>query len=277
MIIYFNKKTSLVNAFGAILRKNARGKRHLVYMPGKSIRPSPRLPSTNKNLSTPRAKSQLTTPARKFPPRPVNNSKSYQEVDKFLNGAVKYRSEWGLFDHTLFAVIRDPAERFISAIGQATGAFGSTMNGIGQTLLNTCLKKTSKETLSCFVDLVHNNGTLIEVHFTPMAMEISFATMWKDIPVAVFPFQEVKALLNEVGADPSSKKKDGHKSGYRKDPVLTNMTSADYDLESITKLCTIYWVDVLFLNHIGYESNCDWMLKGEEFKGITKEVPPHPL
>ncbi len=213
----------------------------------------------------------------KLQPKSFNNSKSYNEVDKFLNGAVKYKSDWGLTDHTLFAVIRDPAERFISAIGQATGAFGSTANGVGKKLLDECLKTTPKETLTCFVNLVETDSTLIEIHFTPMALEISFATMWKDIPVAVFPFQEVPSLLNEVGADPNGKKKDGHKSGYRKDPVLTDMSSAHYDETSLRKLCKIYWVDVLMLNHIGYESNCDWMLKGLPFLGVKQEAKPNPV
>ena len=255
-----------MNAFGSLLSHNARGKRHLVYMPGRS---KPRVMPTRPGMK-----------GKQLPPRPlkpINSTSAYNEVDKFLNGAVKYKSEWGQYDHTLFAVIRDPAERFISAIGQATGAFGSSANGIGSKLIKECVKENSKETLTCFVNLVQNNGTLIEVHFTPMVLEISFATMWKDIPVAVFPFQEVPSLLNEVGANPAAKKKDGHKSGYRKDPVLTNMTSADYDVDSLTKLCEIYWVDVLFLNHIGYKTNCDWMLDGTNFEGIEAEESPRPV
>lgn len=180
--------TSLVLAFSSILNKRAKGKRHLVYQPPRS-----------------RAKVQTNTNS--------TNNRSYNAASSFLNGAVKYRSKWGPYDHTLFAVIRDPAERFISAIGQATGAYGSAGNGIGDQLRQECVKGTTSETLSCFVDLVQNNGTLIEVHFTPMVYEISFATMWKDIPVAVFPFEEVPTLMNELGANPDSKKKDGHAKG----------------------------------------------------------------
>jgi hypothetical protein len=234
--------TSLVIAFSSILSKGARGKRHTVYQPQRF--PGPPSPGT-----------------RPSPERPMFDfGRSYDEASKFLNGAVKYKAEWGEFDHTLFAVIRDPAERFISAIGQATGAFGSSGNGVASQLVTACVKATSTETLSCFVDLIKNNGTLVEVHFTPMAFEISFATMWKDIPVAVFPFQEVPTLMNELGADPQSKKKDGQSGKHRKFDVLTNMTMADYDNSTLAKLCDIYWVDVLFMNQLGYESNCDWLL-----------------
>jgi hypothetical protein len=56
----------------------------------------------------------------------------YDESSAFLDNAVKYQrpEDWGDDDHTLFAVARDPVERFISAIDQATGAYGSTNNGM---------------------------------------------------------------------------------------------------------------------------------------------------
>ena len=74
---------------------------------------------------------------------------------------MKYQKTWGSTDSTLFAVIRDPAERFISAIGQATGATGSTNNGVAKVLVEECVKETSKETLSCFVNLVKTNSTWV--------------------------------------------------------------------------------------------------------------------
>lgn len=255
--------TSLVNAFGSIPRaEGGKGKRHTVYQPGKDpntlMRPF-------RNGVKPVNSTRIPPFQNKMHGQSTFHLKQYNESSKFLNGAVKYQSEWGLTDHTLFAVIRDPAERFISAIGQATGAYGSSGNGVGKLLLEECLKETSKETLSCFVDLVQNNGTLIEVHFTPMVYEISFATMWKDIPVAVFPFEQVPALMNELGANPHVKKKDGHSSGYRKSPVLTNMTYADYDEDILRKLCEIYWIDILFLRNLEYETHCDWMLDGKDY------------
>mmetsp|Transcript_16286 Transcript_16286/g.18559 ORF Transcript_16286/g.18559 Transcript_16286/m.18559 type:complete len:478 (+) Transcript_16286:124-1557(+) len=251
--------TSLVNAFSSILGKGAKGKRHTVYQPGKStsmmsMRAKRTSSSRNNNIT-----SSVTRPMN--PPKSPSSSSVRQAnaTSKFLDGAIKYTSEWGTADHTLFAVIRDPAERFISAIGQATGAFGSSSNGIGKTLLNECVHEDSdtKETLRCFVNLVKTNGTLIEVHFTPMVIEISFATMWKDIPVAVFPFTEVPLLMNELGANPNDKKKDGHAKGYRKSPLLTNMTFSDYDEDSLLTLCQIYKVDVLFMNQLGFETHCD--------------------
>jgi hypothetical protein len=243
--------TSLVTAFGSVLSKGAKGKRRTVYMPGKKP-----MPMTEKQQRL----------RGKMPPKSLNKSviygRSYNDSSAFLDGATKYKrpEDWGEKDHTLFAVVRDPAERFISAIGQATGAFGSSANGIGKQLLNECLKETTKATLNCFIDLMQTNSTWIEVHFTPMVLEISFATIYKDIPVAVFPFTEVSNLLRELASDPNSKKKDGHKSGYRKSEVLTNLTVADYDTEMLTKLCDVYKMDAILKKHLGMPTMCDKVL-----------------
>ena len=240
--------TSLVVAFSTLMRKNkAKGKRHTLYMPPRGkplkLKKVPEIGSRPPELK----------PVKKDTPF----GKGYYETTAFLDGAVKYKDTWGEKDHTLFAVIRDPAERFISAIGQATGAYGSSNNGVANFLVNTCVKKSSRETLSCFVNLIKTNTTWIEMHFTPMVLEISFATAYKDIPVAVFPFTEVPSLMRELGENPHEVKKDGHKAGYRKSPVLTNMTMDSYDDDTLRALCELYMVDVLFLQHIGYPCHCD--------------------
>ncbi len=252
--------TSLVTTFGAILAKGARGKRHTVYMPGQKS-------FTGKKLEQMKAmqdrKEKQTGKRPELGPRKSQiYGRNWNESFYFLDGATKYKREedWGKTDHTLFAVVRDPAERFISAIGQATGAYGSAQNGIGQELLDTCLKSDSRETLRCFINLMHTNSTWIEVHFTPMVLEISFATIYKDIPVAVFPFDQVPNLLAELGADPNGKRKDGHQKGYRKSDVLTNMTVADYDHDMMKSLCDVYKMDAIFLKHIGMSSSCDPVL-----------------
>jgi Sulfotransferase family. len=245
--------TSLVTAFGSVLSKGARGKRHLVYMPGRKKV----VPTVEKMNLRSRIKGMNHT-FREPPPTKIYTA-SFKEASKFLDGATKYKKpdEWRESDHTLFAVVRDPVDRFISAIGQATGAYGSSQNDIGQQLLDECLKDSSRETLRCFIELMHTNSTWIEVHFTPMVLEISFATIYKDIPVAVFPFTQVPNLLLELGSNPAIKKKDGHKSGYRKSAVLTNMTAADYDDDMLLRLCQVYKMDAMFMKHLGMSTKCD--------------------
>lgn len=250
--------TSLVTAFGSVLSKGAKGKRRTVYMPGKK---SLFLTAAQQRIREKRIEKGKSINSQE-PRRSIIYGTAYKDSAAFLDGATKYKrpEDWGEKDHTLFAVVRDPAERFISAIGQATGAFGSSQNGIGKQLLDECLKETTKATLNCFIDLMQTNSTWIEVHFTPMVLEISFATISKDIPVAVFPFTEVPNLLRELATNPDSKKKDGHKSGYRKSDVLTNLTVADYDNEMLEKLCDVYRMDAIFMKHLGMPTKCETVL-----------------
>lgn len=250
--------TSLVIAFAKVLKKGAQGKRLTLYLPKKKSAKEEQTGSNesdwkhNTNLRKPAKTEILVTAQNKY-------IAAFNESSAFLDHAVKYRQpdEWGEKDHTIFAVVRDPVDRFVSAIGQATGAPGSTTNGIGKQLLDACLKETSKKTLNCFIELMHSNSTWIEVHFTPMLLEIAFATINKDIPVEIFPFKEVPNLLVELGSNPAQKKKDGKASNYRKSEVLTNMSVNDYDDDMLKRLCSIYKMDALFMNHIGMTTKCD--------------------
>ena len=217
--------TSLVQAFSAVKQKGGSAKRDTVYMYG-----------------------HWDEKEEKF----------RRESAKLLSGAVKYKSEWNKNEHTLIGVVRDPAERFISAIGQAMGGIGSRSNGVQVWLKKKCIKKTSKETLRCCINLIKNKGTYVEIHFTPMALEVAFATMYKDIPVAIFPFKEVPTLMYELGAEPHSMKKNGMK--MRTDQVLHDMSIDDYDHDMLKDLCDIFRLDVVFLHHIGFQTRCDSIL-----------------
>lgn len=115
------------------------------------------------------------------------NDRIRKDSYAFLDGAVKYQANWRAEHHTVFDVACEPNERFISSIGQATRDIRSIRNGAEKRLMEGCIKKTAPTTLQCFLNLVKNKGTWIEVHFTPTALEISFLAMYKDTPVAVFP------------------------------------------------------------------------------------------
>jgi hypothetical protein len=240
--------SSLVIAFDKLRRKGGRGQRRTFYMPEQYKRAGSSMEEGNDSNHN-----GLHKPAPKI------ISKQYNVSSAFVDHVGKYRKadEWGQHDTTMFAVVRDPVDRFISAVGQATGAKGSSANGIGKQLLDECLKETSKKTLNCFIDLVHSNSTWIEVHFTPMLLELSFATFYKDIPLAIFPFEEVPNLLMELGANPNSKRKDGKSPSHRKSEVLTKMSNDDYDDHMLKKLCDIYRMDALFMNLIGMTTKCD--------------------
>lgn len=182
------------------------------------------------------------------------NSKGWNESKDFLENAVTYQkpNNWDDSNHMIIAIVRDPVERFISAVGHVS----SKKFQSGKKLRNICLKSTARDTLQCFIDLVKDQGYWIDLHFTPMVLEISFATMGKDVPVAIFPFSTLPELLSSLGANPKRKKKDGKKAGYRS-PVLVNVTINDLGSDGLFDVCNLYKMDVILLRSLGYPSHCD--------------------
>lgn len=234
---------------------------HVHKVGGSSLHQAFNYMSLNKCASLERHK--FFTPSNSPDGKPQNTRTSepspiYVKTKESLTHAIKYPvDEFAPDQHVVFAFVRDPLERFISAIGQATGASGSTRNKISRVLKAKCLRETSRETLTCIAKYVRDNGFWIELHFTPQVIDISFTTLYADIPVALFPFSELQQILSYLGKG-DAHSRDGSRSSYRTDEVLTNMKVSDYDEETIQIVCKIYEMDVLMQRSMGLEvPRCD--------------------
>ena len=81
--------------------------------------------------------------------------------------------------------------------------------------------------------------------------------LWQDSPIGVFPFSKLEDVVSHLGM-PSAHGRDGSKPHYRPDDVLSNMTVADYDEESLEIVCKIYAMDVVMQRSVGIEvPRCD--------------------
>ena len=129
-------------------------------------------------------------------------------------------------------------------------------DGVAQRLREECLKGTSRDTLRCFVDLVERKGAWIELHFARQVVELSFATLFEDVPIAVFPFGALPSLLEELDADPADQRKGSRRAGGES----RNLTVSDYDDDVLRRLCAVYAADALLLRHLGHGSRCDGLL-----------------
>ncbi len=184
----------------------------------------------------------------------------YNFSHEALTHATKYPQE--IFEpeqHVIFAVVRNPVDRFISSIGQALGARGSTGNQIGKKLRGICVEgaSTSAEALKCIAKYVQKHGFWIELHFTPQVIDISFTTLFTDVPIGIFSFRNLTTVLDYFGVG-GVKLRDGKADQYRSDPLLTNMTVADYDEETLKIVCEIYEMDVIMQRSLGMEvEKCD--------------------
>lgn len=171
-------------------------------------------------------------------------------VAKYLaNNAVTYRSpsDWNETNHMIVAVVRDPIDRFLSAVGHVSS---EKFADYGGDLREQCLKSTTRETMKCFLALIRDGGYWIDLHFTPMVLEMSFATAGQDAPIAVFPFEYLPSIIENVGGNPRRKRKDGKKPGYRPS-VLSNLKAEDLDADILYEICKLYEIDVLFLKSLG--------------------------
>ena len=136
------------------------------------------------------------------------------------------------------------------------GGPGSSKNVIGKVLLKECIKRTCAETLTCIAKFVKKHGFWIELHFAPQVIEISFSIMWQDVPVAILPFTELPNILGYFGSNIAAR--NGTDPKYRSHQILSNMTAADYNEESMEIVCKIYEMDVIMQRSLGMEvSRCD--------------------
>lgn len=137
------------------------------------------------------------------------------------------------------------------------GASGSTNNQISKILTEECLTDDCRETLRCAITYVKTHGFWIELHFTPQILDIAFSTMYLDVPVAIFPFQELTNVLTYFGV-PDVHARNGAGEKYRPHKTLTDMSVEDYDGDMIRDVCEIYAMDVVMQRGLGYNvSYCD--------------------
>jgi len=200
-----------------------------------------------------------------------SGKRDFDQTLDHLRHATRFKTpsdpQWKATDHQAFGIVRDPTERFVSMIGQAFGAWGSSKNGgVAQELQRDCISshvytlEASRFTLQCVVDKIKERGYFFEMHFTPQAIELAFSTqMIPGLPISVFPFQHLPAVLEEIGCDPNIKARDGAgDKKYRPFPVLSNMSVDDYTPELTRQICELYEVDVILMRSFGWHvPRCD--------------------
>jgi len=211
-------------------------------------------------------KHRVFSPVRRHPPgledekRPTSRklySKDVESARNVLRAATTYPRKFSQDDHVIFAVVRDPTERFISSVGQAMGAKGSSSSH-AKKFQKACIKRSSKETLRCCINYIKKNNFWFDLHFTPQTVEISFSTMFLDVPIAIFHFQEIPSILHYFRLPPTTRTREGSKPNYRPKEVLTRMSVKDYDDDMIRDVCEIYKVDVIMQRSLGFKvTSCD--------------------
>lgn len=149
--------------------------------------------------------------------------------------------------HVVFAMVRDPISRFVSAMGQAMHVqTGSAM------LRTKCLDETSiHTTLECVLDHLQEYGLKSDVHFVPMAVNLHALTRGQDVTISLYS-QEVflKEVLKYFGAS-DIYMRNRNRQEYLQSPLLSKLSVQDLSRNEVRIICQLYAVDVELMAFLG--------------------------
>ncbi|CAB9499898.1 expressed unknown protein [Seminavis robusta] len=160
-----------------------------------------------------------------------------------------------------FTVVRDPLERFVSAVQQVMH--------YNTDFRTKCLKWTARATVQCAIHEIQTTNYLRDVHLLPM---VAHFRLWDDYPTArlavlhLHDLPSLAAYLHHVVANNSNSNstllsttmphgRDRSKVDYATSRVLANMSIKRHCTpEMIQQLCQLYSIDVIFMQSLGYAS-----------------------
>jgi len=145
----------------------------------------------------------------------------------------------------VFAVVRDPISRFLSAMGQAMD--------VGLRLRRKCLDETSTTTtttIECVLQHLQQYGLKSDVHFCPMAVNLYVIMRNMNIEVALFPQSELQNILEYLGGS-NIHLRNRSNQDYLKSELLSKLSVQDLQPEMIRVICQLYAVDVEMMQSIG--------------------------
>lgn len=156
-------------------------------------------------------------------------------------------------DAVVFSFVRDPIERFVSAVQQVMH--------YNDDFRKACLKWTARSTLVCAIDYTRTTNYLRDVHLVPMATHFRLWDADHKAKVAVLHLQDL-ALFAEYMAHATARNttfmphgRDRTKVEYATSSVLAHMSVAkDCTPDMIADLCELYAVDVVMMTSLGYAS-----------------------
>ena len=179
----------------------------------------------------------------------INNIIAKQQIEENNN----YNN-----NDVVVSFIRDPVLRFLSQVGETirqgvkhpighpAPVFGCREN-----------KDTSKEVVQCIINEIKVNGTIVDTHYTPAAIELYLAdsrrnTGNKGVNINIYGMKYLRLFLNLLHYDGGDvKMRSATSKEYNK---YFDFTLDDLSDDMIQDICKIYEMDVILLNSIGISS-----------------------
>jgi hypothetical protein len=148
----------------------------------------------------------------------------------------------------LFTVVRDPVDRFLSAVQQVMH--------YNDELRDKCLIPSSaKRTIQCAIDDAREHNFRGDVHLLPM---VSHFRLLAEQSIAVFELKTaLPFLLQQLGSRGKRHARDRTQEEYATSKVLSTMSINDCTAEMVLAICELYAIDVAFMKHLGFDTpNC---------------------
>ena len=137
--------------------------------------------------------------------------------------------------HVVFAVVRDPVDRFISAMGQA-------MQNADSNKLRKCLdESSSNRTVNCVLKHLQEKGLKTDVHFVPMAVNLYALARGMDIQVALLSQENLPDILGNFGQtnNHGMHMRDRSNQAYLNSAMLSKLSTSDLDTATIKTICEL--------------------------------------
>ena len=162
--------------------------------------------------------------------------------------------------HAIFTVLRDPVSRFLSSTGEMM-----RHNKLLATSLSKedCLKGSVTELFQCVLTRLKQMGPSFDPHFYPQVVEIMKMT-WsqKNLSIALFPFNEIKRILLELGCDRNRNERPRVASSYFESimngtkhedwvATLSKMSVEELNEDMKREICRVYEMDVKLMRYFG--------------------------
>mmetsp|Transcript_6447 Transcript_6447/g.9128 ORF Transcript_6447/g.9128 Transcript_6447/m.9128 type:complete len:455 (-) Transcript_6447:43-1407(-) len=167
----------------------------------------------------------------------------------------------------VFAVVRNPVERFISSMGEVVNLRDSSRCiDCDKYFTKPCLFDdgglpitSAPDVILCTLQSIKTNGFFNE-HFVPHAMFLTKLLHNSDIEIAVFPIEHLDDIVSEFGVEkairsnPRTRKnvKAGDSTGLVESfsSIIKDDSSANEKV--IREICSVYAVDVAIMRYLGF-------------------------
>lgn len=139
----------------------------------------------------------------------------------------------------IFTFLRDPVPRFLSSIGQAL-----KLNNLGSCTKHFRVKKDTLELVDCVLLEIQQSQRYLDEHLEPQIFELYYGTMGVNLNVHLMDLKAMGGVLQDLFGLPS------HQLSRRQSKGLVlgfNLSVALLTPEVISRICTVYSMDVLFL------------------------------